>query len=170
MKFPAIILALASCAACFVLPDRIQVGIEPSPLAELHPALGDFESHAISIRAEYDLQPTEVIIAGQREGHPWDFGKSLGLYGGDDNDAPTPITVADEELRDKVAALVAKNTHMEESLDQLEEDSKAIRSAFDDMAAFLRLLGGGSGGVGLLALIFGGRAMYQRRHQPQPEE
>jgi len=161
-----LLLLLLAASSCSLLPERVYTEVTNSPLADLHPDLGDFDEYAFTVGLEYDLKPQEVVISGQRYNHPWDLASAIGIYD-EVPPIPTPLNVEDPDLRARVEVLMGK-------LEGIAEDVTVVRDATDvvtgEASSINRIFLGGGGFVGLLALLFGGRA-YRRTHStPKTED
>ena len=165
MRFPGLLL-LVLFAACSLLPDRVYTEVAHAPLADLHEDLGDFSPYEFTVGLEWALQPTDVIILGQRDAHPWDFASSLGIYDGQTPHVPSPLLVADDALLERLAILAGRVDEGAADIEVLRETSDSVMEEWDTIN---RTLLGGGGLGGLILLILGGRAFLRSRQTTTKE-
>lgn len=166
---------IALVCACSLLPDRVYVEAFENPIGATAwgEAVGGDEP-LLGVGVEWDLQPTRVVIDGQREAHPWDFGDMMGVYDGGDTAAPVPLVVEDAEIKAMLDALHAATLSLVASNEQLALDLSAMRASSDALGAewdaINKTLLGGGGLSGLILLLIGGRAALRARRSTPTDE
>jgi hypothetical protein len=169
----ALLVLLVLAPSCQVLPDEVYFEAGQAPLADLHEALGGFDQYAMTVGFSWQLQPRDVVILGQRAGHPWDVGAMMGIYDGPQAGAPTPLSVHDDaaysKLADTAADLNTQITTLSATVTDQAKDLKAVRETTDKLNGIIVWILSG-GGITLLSLLGVGVHKVRTGRQTKTEE